>query len=107
MDFISSRVKQNLQGFNLNAFSFFDGYPDLNRAEIVSTYPEKWVNTYSEQKLFLIDPVIKYSRNNVKPFFGRKVFFLMKGRSLNYQIIFQYLTELVLFYISIMGIYAS
>ncbi len=69
VDFISSRVEKILHGLHFHTFSFFDGYPDLSRAEIVSTYPEKWVRTYSERKLFLIDPVIAYSRNNIKPFF--------------------------------------
>ncbi len=75
IDFISSRVEKIIYGSPFHMFSFFDGYPDLNRVEIVSTYPEKWVHTYSERKLFLIDPVIKYSRNNVKPFFWEENFF--------------------------------
>ncbi|EMM4083386.1 LuxR family transcriptional regulator [Shigella flexneri] len=67
--FIQSKLKEMLKGYRLDFFSFFDGYSMLNRVDIISTYPEQWVNFYMDKKLFLIDPVIKYSFDNVKPFF--------------------------------------
>lgn len=64
-----NELNTKLAEFNIKyyQYSFFDRnlvFPP----DIISTYPQKWLNIYQNKKLYNTDPIVNYARITVKPF---------------------------------------
>lgn len=72
IDTLSASFERSIATLGFHYFaccSHVDPLLPPRRAVVMYTYPEEWVQSFSERKLFQVDPVFQRANSTVRPFF--------------------------------------